>query len=131
MMDGNAWGALAFVAVAVLLWRLEPIQRLADRLDENKLIADGQRAQDRIDLECMRLINALRDSEGWYVELVCDNPDFEGPGCTMGLYGEWHIPGDFAAEGGWEWKIRNFSGNTLLACLHSATAAVGANGRIT
>lgn len=58
-----------------------------------------------------RLIDELRKLEGWTVEIICDNPDFnEQPNSVVVVFGEW----------GEAWTTRSFSGNNVLECLQEA-----------
>lgn len=62
------------------------------------------------DIECMRLINALRADEGDEVTILCDNPDFNGqPNCVVECCGGWTRFGD-----------QRFGGQTLLDALSAA-----------
>lgn len=81
------------------------------------------------DLECMRLINELREREGWTLEICCDNPDFNnGPNCILDVEGEWlnlkKIPSEL------QWRVRRFEGDSLLKCLQQAKGAAAAFDRI-
>ena len=70
-----------------------------------------QREFEAYQLDCMRLINELREPEGWMLNLYCDNPDFDnGPNVTIDLFGDW-------PEG---WVERKFTGTLLLECLANA-----------
>lgn len=72
---------------------------------------------EKADLTCMGMIHHLREQEGWMVELICDNPDFEGPNCVVGVFGDWPV-GD-----SWAWVTRNFEGDSMRHCLQLAIEA--------
>jgi hypothetical protein len=64
------------------------------------------------------LIDDLRQREGWMVELVCDNPDFNnGPNNIVDVFGEWRN-----LNGDWEWTTRRFKGESMGECLSAARA---------
>jgi hypothetical protein len=68
------------------------------------------------DIVCMHLINAIREREGWCIEIIGDNPDFDmGPNCIIEVFGEWKT-----STGAWSWCEQRFEGESLLKCLTDA-----------
>ena len=62
------------------------------------------------DSEIVRLINVLRADEGDSVEILCDNPDFNGqPNCAIVCCGDWT-----------GWLHKRFAADTLLDALSMA-----------
>lgn len=108
---------IAAAFISLFSWRI--LRHLEYGRIDSGITTDRQHAQDQLDLDCMRLINELRNwGEAWTVELICDNPDFDGPNCIVSLFGEWPVAGRL------EWTTRNFSGESLLECLTLAKKAV-------
>lgn len=62
--------------------------------------------------EMWSLINQLRESEGSGVELISDNPDFDGPACAIRVTDGWTA-----------WEPRTFYGETIQEALTSAMKA--------
>lgn len=61
-------------------------------------------------IECMDLINELREDEGNAVTICCDNPDFnDQPNCKILVCGE-HT----------NWQDQEYTGDTLYECLSKA-----------
>jgi hypothetical protein len=101
---------VAFLAATILFYlaivTVQDLRRLYRRRNSKK------RGIDRA-VRCMFIIDKIRESEGWSVELMCDNPDFEGPECAVEVHGEWCG----------EWCSRRFYGPDLLSVLCTAYAA--------
>lgn len=61
-------------------------------------------------LECWLIVEELRANEGASVEILCDNPDFNGqPNCVVVLYDDWT-----------HWKEQRFGADTVLEALRAA-----------
>lgn len=64
-------------------------------------------------LECWAICEELRKGEASSVELLCDNPDFNGqPDRVVSVYGEWT-----------KYHPKRFGGDTMLAALQAAQSA--------
>lgn len=63
-------------------------------------------------------IDRLRANEGASVEILCDNPDFNGqPNCAIQVSDDWT---------GTDWNFRRFEGDTLAECFAKAEEAKAA-----
>lgn len=63
-------------------------------------------------LEILALINALRADEGASVEILCDNPDFNGqPDRAIVVVGDWT-----------DYQAKRFGADSLVECLRDAQA---------
>lgn len=63
-------------------------------------------------------LNRLRANEGASVEILCDNPDFNGkPNCAIQVSDDWT---------GTDWNFRRFEGDTLAECFAKAEEAKAA-----
>ena len=94
---------------------------------ERELKRAGQMAAGhKYDIACMKLINELRDPEGWAIELVCDNPSpkLGGPMNVISVFGEWPVDESKPGPWEWEWDSRSFTGTGLLDCLQAAHSAI-------
>lgn len=64
-------------------------------------------------LQCWAICEELREGEASSVELLCDNPDFNGqPNNAVSVYGEWT-----------KYHPKRFAGDTMLDALKVAQAA--------
>ena len=64
-------------------------------------------------VQCWSICEELRDGEASSVELLCDNPDFNGqPNRVVSVYGEWT-----------KYHPKRFGGDTMLEALKAAQAA--------
>jgi hypothetical protein len=93
----------------VARWRIN----FADRRRYRPMTREEGRA-----VQCMLLINKLREQEGWAVEIVGDNPDFGlGPNCVVSVFGDWED----------SWTSKRFQGDDLLSTLRNAHASYALN----
>jgi hypothetical protein len=81
--------------------------------DLDRAVDDAMGQQVVPPLDPWDMIERLRREEGHTVTLLCDNPDFEGPGAAVLCCGAWTL-----------WNDRRFTGDTVIEALKVAVAAM-------
>lgn len=113
------YGKLLAIFILILVWACIRAGRRLDRVLDGKEAIGAIRlavrsmrpvmSQQEMDANCMKMIHALRAEEGDAITIICDNPDFDGPGAAVEWAGE--------ATG---WVNRRFTGDTFYEALHAA-----------
>lgn len=103
--------------VAILRREVEQSRQTGSAINTRPFIQNLTVILDAV--ECWSIVEQLRADEADTVMLVCDNPDFIGPGAAVECNGRWT-----------DWDDRRFDGDNILDALRAALAArkAAANG---